>query len=576
MKKIIILAAACAVASFATAAESAAAAEEKPLKVLMIGNSFSICNLKEMPPIAKSMGLKLDLGSLYIPGCSLKRHWNNVVASTNAAFKPYRFDRTADGKAEVSDGRANIPDALAMEKWDVVTVQQASHDSWNPSTFQPEGDRLVAKIRELAPQAKIVVQETWSYPPWDRRLGKYGFDQVEMYARLRAAYAAFAKRHALEVIPAGTAAEFVDDRNQLFTSPDFHFNRQGQYLQGLVWTAKLFGADVRKCEYRPDWLDDGRAKVLRAAAMDAVEGARVRRAFRDARVTRGNTNILKVQPVDDASWLWLPGAANDRFCFVKFRNEFEVAEGAAPLVFDVSADERFVLLLDGEFVARGPNRGTVENWQYQTYVADLKPGRHVFEAYVQVIGDSAPLAQLSYRGGFVFKANGQFDAKLTTGKGAWTVGRISGIRPAGKDGGAWGGGDQFEITGCGPYSGEPAEWTKPEVVRGPAGVPGPFIYGIRTTGWMLFPSQLPDQTEIRCTPGRVKAVARGTEFRRPHVYTEDEAKETVDLSKPFTVPARTKMQLAWDLGNYYCAYPDVVLSGGKGAKFSTTRSSAAT
>ncbi|MBO7742313.1 MAG: hypothetical protein J6S21_07135, partial [Victivallales bacterium] len=77
----------------------------------------------------------------------------NVVASTNAAFKPYRFDRTADGKAEVSDGRANIPDALAMEKWDVVTVQQASHDSWNPSTFQPEGDRLVAKIRELAPQA---------------------------------------------------------------------------------------------------------------------------------------------------------------------------------------------------------------------------------------------------------------------------------------------------------------------------------------------------------------------------------------------------------------------------------------
>ena len=569
MKKIIILAAACAVASFAPAAESAAAAEEKPLKVLMIGNSFSICNLKEMPPIAKSMGLKLDLGSLYIPGCSLKRHWSNVVASTNAAFKPYRFDRTADGKAEVSDGRANIPDALAMEKWDVVTVQQASHDSWNPPTFQPEGDRLVAKIRELAPQAKIVVQETWSYPPWDRRLGKYGFDQVEMYARLRAAYAAFAKRHALEVIPVGTAAEFVDDRNQLFTSPDFHFNRQGQYLQGLVWTAKLFGADVRKCEYRPDWLDNGRAKVLRAAAMDAVEGgATVRRAFRAARVTRGNTNILKVQPIDDASWLWLPGAANERFCLVKFRNEFEVAEGADPLVFDVSADERFVLLLDGEFVARGPNRGTVENWQYQTYVADLKPGRHVFEAYVQVLGDSAPLAQLSYRGGFVFKANGQFDAKLTTGKGAWTVGRISGIRPAGKDGGPWGGGDQFEITGCGPYSDDPAEWKKPEVVRGGAGVPGPFIYGIRTTGWMLFPSQLPDQTEIRCTPGRVKAVARGTEFRRPHVYTEDEAKETVDLSKPFTVPAHTKMQLAWDLGNYYCAYPDVVLSGGKGAKFS--------
>ena len=36
------------------------------LKVLMIGNSFSICNLREMPQVAKSMGKKLDLASLYI------------------------------------------------------------------------------------------------------------------------------------------------------------------------------------------------------------------------------------------------------------------------------------------------------------------------------------------------------------------------------------------------------------------------------------------------------------------------------------------------------------------------------
>ena len=71
---------------------------ERPLKVLMIGNSFSICNLKQMPQVAKSMGLKLDLASLYIGGCSLERHWNNVVASANAAFKPYRFDRTTDGR----------------------------------------------------------------------------------------------------------------------------------------------------------------------------------------------------------------------------------------------------------------------------------------------------------------------------------------------------------------------------------------------------------------------------------------------------------------------------------------------
>ena len=148
------------------------------LKILMIGNSFSICNLWQMPQVAESMGKKLDIASLYIGGCSLERHWRNVeAAATNATFRPYRFDRITDGIHVVEKGKANIPDALTLDKWNVVTLQQASHFSWDPATYHPWGDNLVAKIRELAPQAKIVVQETWSYPPWDKRLKKFGFDQ---------------------------------------------------------------------------------------------------------------------------------------------------------------------------------------------------------------------------------------------------------------------------------------------------------------------------------------------------------------------------------------------------------------
>ena len=271
-KNALILAALAAMSSVFAATDSGKGVgnPEKPLKVLMIGNSFSICNLKQMPHVAKSMGLKLDLASLYIGGCSLERHWKNVVASTNAAFKPYRFDRTTDGVKVVVKGKANIPDALVLDKWDVVTIQQASHFSWKPATYHPFGDSLVAKIRELAPQARIVVQETWSYPPWDKRLKKFGFDQAEMYARLHGAYAAFAAKHGLDVIPVGTAAEFVPNRNALFTKPDFHFNREGEYLQGLAFTAKLFGADVRKCQYHPSWMKAARADEIKAAVMDAV------------------------------------------------------------------------------------------------------------------------------------------------------------------------------------------------------------------------------------------------------------------------------------------------------------------
>ena len=242
----------------------------KPLKVLMIGNSFSRCNLGEMPHVAAAMGRRLDLASLFIGGCSLARHWTNVVvASTNATARMYRFDRTLDGRKTVVDGRINIQEALALDTWDVVTLQQASHLSWKPESYEPFAGLLVAKIRALAPRAKILLHETWSYPPWDKRLAKFGFDQKEMYARLHAAYGAMAAKYGFDVIPVGTAAEYIPNREALFKKGDSHFGREGVYLQGLTFTATLYGVDVGKCPYRPKWMSPSRAEEMKSAVLSA-------------------------------------------------------------------------------------------------------------------------------------------------------------------------------------------------------------------------------------------------------------------------------------------------------------------
>ena len=328
------------------------------------------------------------------------------------------------------------------------------------------------------------------------------------------------------------------------------------------------------------------ALVAGAVSLDlsAVDAPSVRRIFRPARLTRGDTNVRRVQPIDEACWIWLPGDSGLARVgdlpdlrrvhggsvmdpvFLRFRREFDVAEGDGTLTIDVSADERFCLTVDGAFVARGPNRSTVENWQYQTYEIDLKPGRHVMEATVWKLGDKGPLAQLSWRGGFVLKAAGAYDRKLTTGVAPWQVGRLAGMEPDGIANHAWGTGAQWKITGAGVQDAEPATWQAAEAVRGPAGTTSLYGFGIRTSGWMLFPSQLPDQTERRILPGRVVAVARNVPWRDRHAYSAAETNETVDLSSPFTIPAHTKMQLAWDLGRYFCAYPRVTLAGGKGAR----------
>ena len=301
MKKVmtLLLAGACAFGGYATNEVAAtSAAKPKSLKVLMIGNSFSLQMLSSMPPVAKDLGLELDIGSLYIGGCTLDRHWKNVCAPES---RPYSVGRVTNGKGR-GGSKGNIPDLLKAEKWDVVTIQQGSHASWRPESYHPYGDNLVKTIRELAPQAKIVVHETWSYTPFDNRLAGWKIDQNEMYEKLHAAYADFARAYGFEVIPTGTAVQEWRKRlpvkyvltkgeqslggdccgsavpakdektgNWWMKGDKFHMNGKGNHLQALVWTAKLFGADVTKCTYHPKCVSEEQAVLMRKIAMDVVK-----------------------------------------------------------------------------------------------------------------------------------------------------------------------------------------------------------------------------------------------------------------------------------------------------------------
>ena len=286
----------------------------------------------------------------------------------------------------------------------------------------------------------------------------------------------------------------------------------------------------------------------------------VKQIFRPERLEAGSTNIRPSQPIDDAAWIWTEGTtlwgeramAPDAWAneipppasdFYRFRRAFE--SDGTPLVLDVSADERFVLLLDGVPIARGPHRGLVSHWYYQSYeILGLATGRHLLEAVCWQIGNHAPLAQLSWRGGFVLKAEGSYDGQLTTGRAGWEVGRLRNTRMTDRGTSqAYGVGSQCEIDGTSFVHEQPAGWRPATVIRRPI---ARNPYGGRRNGWMLFPTERPDQTHEVRTPGRVVNVA-------------------ADLTRPFTVPARTTLDLWWDLGDYCSAYPELTVSGGKGA-----------
>ena len=285
--------------------------------------------------------------------------------------------------------------------------------------------------------------------------------------------------------------------------------------------------------------------ALASGAFGAAPAATVTRLFRPERQTLGDTGIHRLQDVDEADWIWGEGIGDDD-AFVRFRATF--SSDGAPFEIDVSADNRFVLYLDGAEIARGPHRGEVERWPYQSYaIGELAAGEHRLEAVVYH-GRVRPSGQLSYRGGLLVKASGAYDLQLTTGKGAWRVAELRTMEPI-KAKRSCCYGAQYRVRGTSAYHDEPpaSAWTNAVVVRG--SVWADNNVGFRQPGWALFPSERPEMLHRRAVPGRF-VVGGATDPAR----------------MPLTVPAQTRRTFLWDLGDYYCAYPLLRVSGGRGAK----------
>ena len=316
MKRIASLAALAVLMAGSCPGQSPAApADKPPLRVLSIGNSFSASLCRYLPAMAAASGEKLEFCNLFIGGCSLKRHAGNAArAGADPAFAPY--DVTwfrADDPAHPAKFRSNIPQMLATQKWDVVTLQQASHESWKPESFHPWADSLVATVRSLAPDAEIVWHETWSYNAADARIGgkfpDWPFDQAGMYTRVETNALALARDFGLRVIPVGLAVQKrraalaaagpvfdpaalspgdpIDLRGEpvgalgwkdgRISGDTIHLNRSGEYLQAATWLGFLFGRDVRELSFAPaDAGDDETRAALRAAAQDALDEAKAR------------------------------------------------------------------------------------------------------------------------------------------------------------------------------------------------------------------------------------------------------------------------------------------------------------
>lgn len=245
----------------------------------------------------------------------------------------------------------------------------------------------------------------------------------------------------------------------------------------------------------------------------------------------------------------------------------------------VSADERYELFIDGCYFGRGSEYGSIDNWYYETYDMTLEKGYHVIVAKVWSLGDMAPHAQISLCHGFIFAPDKMLWDCIGTGTSEWEFKKIDGIEfvllTSGYLTPYWGTGANVVIHAnkfpWGFEKGEGDGWKPVKVLH--EGTNGNHRNGAFPSHLMR-PSELPSQIDQEIKTGIVRYVSKSIDFdlTKTPIHDFDNVKNEMsswDLlgnEKFVTIPPKSSRRVIYDLGNYYCAYPSFVITGGRGSR----------
>lgn len=212
------------------------------MNILSIGNSYSQDAHRYLSRIAEAADVELNTFNLYIGGCSLSRHYRNMLSEKAV------YGMGVNGQD--IGFQVSLKEALLNRDWDVVTVQQASHFSTDYKTYQPYLHKLVEYIRLCVPQAKIYIQQTWAYEQDSPRLNeKMGYtDQKDMFNDLKKAYGQAVEDEKLDgIIPSGAVLQaLLANGIEKVHRDTFHASLGlGRYALGLIWYKVLTGNDIQ-------------------------------------------------------------------------------------------------------------------------------------------------------------------------------------------------------------------------------------------------------------------------------------------------------------------------------------------
>ncbi len=274
-----------------------------------------------------------------------------------------------------------------------------------------------------------------------------------------------------------------------------------------------------------------------------------------------------------AYWIFHPDVPGEQYGVFHFRRVVRLERAPETFVVHVSADNRYRLLVNGESVATGPQRSDLLHWRYETVdlAPYLRPGLNVLAALVWNWGAERPVAQFSYRTGFLLQGDGERESIANTNQ-HWKVLHNAAYEPVpvrSSDVGGYYAAPPGESVDARlyPWGWEQLEFNDPSWIDA-ATVTGwnaeiTRLRGAHQTGeawgWHLVPRSIPPMEERILRFARVRR-ARGVAADDGVLLGHDD----------LTIPPHTSASLLLDQSHLTNAYAVLHVSGGAGSEIALT------
>jgi hypothetical protein len=265
-----------------------------------------------------------------------------------------------------------------------------------------------------------------------------------------------------------------------------------------------------------------------------------------------------------AQWITCPQAPARDVAVCHLRKDFTLPSVPPHFVVYASADNRYKLFVNGKLISRGPSRGDLDHWRFETVdlAAELHTGTNVLAAVIWNYADLAPMAQMTDQTGFVLQASSAIETAVNT-DASWKA-RLDTSRtplPLPKDQvGYYVAGVGERVDGSAyPWGWEAenydaATWALAQKL----GQAGPRGMRDSHSRWMMVADPLPPQAE---TLQRLERVVRAQGVPAPPAAF-------LAGQSPLVVPAHTVASILLDQSFETTGYPELVVSGGPDSRVS--------